>query len=106
MESDTLASQLLPAATALAGLILVFLGGVFNAYESYDTEQKSAVRAKYQLRGWLAFSGFVLALFAAAVAWLVQSGNITAWLNLAASALALSFLLLIVVAALAMKEVK
>jgi hypothetical protein len=104
IDMDTPTSQLFPAATALAGLILVFLGGVFTAYERYDTEQKAAVRSKYRLRAWLAFSGFLLALFAATTPWIVRIGGSEGWLTLGTVALALAFAVLIAVAFLAMME--
>jgi hypothetical protein len=38
-------------ASALAGLILVFLGGVLSSYDSFDTDAKFAVRARYRRNG-------------------------------------------------------
>jgi uncharacterized membrane protein YkgB len=51
--------------TALAGLVLVFLGSVFAAYDSYDTTAQVAVVQKYRRRAWLAFFALLMALLAA-----------------------------------------
>jgi peptidoglycan/LPS O-acetylase OafA/YrhL len=53
------------AATALAGLILVFLGSTSTSYDSYQKTEQGAVRRRYQRRAWFAFVGFVLALLSA-----------------------------------------
>ena len=53
--------------TALAGLILVFLGSIFTSFESYHRTERDAVRSRIQIRAYLAFSGFVFALFASAL---------------------------------------
>lgn len=68
MANTELAEQVLSCGTALAGLILVFLGGVVNAYHGYGAEHQGAVRASYQWRAWIGFLGFVVALSAALLA--------------------------------------
>jgi hypothetical protein len=60
------AGDITAAATALAGLLLVFLGVVTSGFESYSADAKDAVLAKFRRRGWLAFGGFVFALLSAA----------------------------------------
>lgn len=63
-------------ATALAGLILVFLGATSTVFSSYTKEEQRAVRSRFQRRAWFAFIGFALALLSAALAlvgkWLHQ----------------------------------
>jgi uncharacterized membrane protein len=56
------------AATALAGLILVFLGAISASFASYHKQEQAAVRARFQTRAWIAFVGFTLALLSAALA--------------------------------------
>jgi hypothetical protein len=62
--------------TALGGLILVFLGSVVAAFDSYDTTQQRAVRHKYRVRARTALIGF---LFALAAAVLVIPAHWVAW---------------------------
>lgn len=51
------------AATALAGLVLVFLGATSASYESYDPLLRVRnIRARFQRRAWFGFIGFCLAL--------------------------------------------
>jgi hypothetical protein len=44
------------ASTALAGLILVFLGATSTSYDSYQATERGAVRSRYQRRAWFAFN--------------------------------------------------
>jgi lysylphosphatidylglycerol synthetase-like protein (DUF2156 family) len=60
--------DVLAAATALAGLILVFLGATSTSYDSYEATEQGAVRNSYQRRAWFAFVGFALSLVAALLA--------------------------------------
>jgi hypothetical protein len=54
------------AATALAGLLLVFLGAIAVAFDGYQPQERNPVRGRYQRRAWLGFVGFTFAIFAAA----------------------------------------
>lgn len=65
MTEDRLSDLLFSGGTALAGLILVFLGQVVASFESFEAVDRSAVREKHQRRAWLGFSGFAAALLAA-----------------------------------------
>ncbi|MGE5562718.1 MAG: hypothetical protein ACM3ZV_05335 [Bacillota bacterium] len=62
------AGEVVGAATALAGLILVYLGSIAASYASYETTQQGSVRLSHQRRIWLAFIGFVFALSSSALA--------------------------------------
>jgi hypothetical protein len=62
------AGDIATAAAALAGLVLVFLGAIASTFTSYQKQEQAAVRGRLQLRAWLAFVGFVLALLATASA--------------------------------------
>ena len=56
------------AGTALAGLILVYLGSIAASYASFDKTQQGSVRNSHQRRSWLAFTGLAFALVSAALA--------------------------------------
>jgi hypothetical protein len=68
VDTNTLISLLFSGGTALAGLILIFLGGTINAYDAYDATQKPYVRKKYLLRSRLGFTGFLLSVISALTA--------------------------------------
>jgi hypothetical protein len=70
-----LAGDVVTGASALAGLFLVYLGNVTAAFSTFEKQQQVTVRASYQLRGWLAFVGIVLAILAASLALVAK------WLN-------------------------
>ena len=65
MDDTHIADQLLTAATALAGLVLIFLSNAVIAYESYQTQERRTVRIKYRDRGVIALSSFFCALVSA-----------------------------------------
>ncbi|MBU6442424.1 MAG: hypothetical protein KGR48_00815 [Alphaproteobacteria bacterium] len=101
-----IAGDITGAATALAGLILVFLGAISTAFEGYQKTEKSAVRSKFKLRAWIAFVGFVLALLAAALSligkWLVLECAVISALGL----LFVSLILILFAALSAVREIK
>lgn len=68
MNGISVAGEVAGAATALAGLILVYLGSISASYGSYDFTQKGAVRASHRRRAWFAFFGFIISLLAAVFA--------------------------------------
>lgn len=61
-------AEVMGSATALAGLVLVFLGAISGSFDSYQKTEQNAVRGRYSRRAWFAFVGFVLALLSAALA--------------------------------------
>lgn len=67
MDSISIAGEIVGASTALAGLILVYLGGLAASYASYQPQERKSVKASHQKRAWIAFSGLALALLAAAL---------------------------------------
>jgi Kef-type K+ transport system membrane component KefB len=52
---------MLAAASTLAGLLIVFLGGIVARYEGMDEEMKRVLGTAYRRRGTLAFVGFLAA---------------------------------------------
>jgi len=62
------ASDIADAGTALAGLILVYLGAVAVRYETLDPKDQSSARDVYRRHARRAFRGIVIALIAAIAA--------------------------------------
>jgi hypothetical protein len=58
------ASDVVGAGAALAGLTLVFLGHTAAAYHGHPKTDQPAVKKTYQHRALLTFAGFVLSLAA------------------------------------------
>jgi uncharacterized membrane protein len=69
----SVASDIVAAGTALAGLILVYLGAVAVRYETLDPKDQSASRDVYRRHGRRAFRGVVIALVAAIAALTAKS---------------------------------
>ena len=100
-----MASDIIGAGTALAGLILVFLGSVSNGFEAYATQERRSVVKKYQRRSWSAFIAFVLALGAAFLGLLskwLQCGPLT---SVGLVVLVLSFVAVVVIAWVEVREI-
>jgi hypothetical protein len=68
MDGAAVAGEIVTAGTALAGLILIYIGGLVTSFGSYQAAEQKSVRLKFLGRAWTAFVGFVLALLAAALA--------------------------------------
>ena len=62
------AAEVASASTALAGLLLVYLGSLATSYGSFTPQERRAVRKSHYTRGWTAFCGMVICLLAAAAA--------------------------------------
>ena len=77
------------AASALAGLILVYLGAVIGNFSGFDAPERGAVKARYQWRAWFAFVGLILCLVAVAL------GLVAKWLGIAGLAVGALFTLLL-----------
>ena len=97
-ELRELAGDLFTAGSTLAGLILVFLGGILSAYDSFSRDARFAVRAGYRKRGGLALGGFFAALVSAALALGAKWWALPTLLYSAAAGLALAFILTIILA--------
>src|SRR6266536_5619741 len=63
-----IAVDVVTGATALAGLVLVYLGSVASGFAGFLPEQQRTVRRRFQVRAWFAFVGMVLAILAAMLA--------------------------------------
>lgn len=62
------AADVVVGGTALAGLLLVYLGTVTAGFATFDRAQQATVRGSFQLRAWFAFVGMVLAILSAMLA--------------------------------------
>lgn len=105
MAADMVIGMLFSGATALAGLILVFLGGTINAYESYESIEKRSVRNKFRARAWLGFAGFVFAILSALTALSLVYFDSPALEQFSFVTILVSFGFVIALAILAVKEI-
>lgn len=68
VDQAAIMSQVFNGATALAGLLLVFLGNILAGFERYEAEERGSVRDKFKRRAHVSFTGFLAALISAALA--------------------------------------
>jgi len=105
MDKSALINLLFSGGTALAGLILIFLGGILNSFESYDRANRDTVVPIYRPRVRLSFAGFLSSILSALTALAWHWGNSNVLVTLSLIAFLVSCFFLIVVAVLAVKEV-
>jgi hypothetical protein len=67
-SSVELTGDVVTGATALGGLILVYLGGVVTSFASYDRAAQTSVKRKHQIRAWFAVAALILSMLSAAFA--------------------------------------
>jgi protein-S-isoprenylcysteine O-methyltransferase Ste14 len=86
----SLLGQILSAGVSLGGLILVFLGFVVSSFESYDPQEKRAVRERFAVRVWLSFAGLLASVVAAAAGLIGQLSHptVSLWVGVACLTLA------------------
>lgn len=65
MDGTAVSGEVVTAGTALAGLVLIYLGSLVTSYGGYQATEQKAVRGRFQMRAWLAFVGFSLAISSA-----------------------------------------
>jgi hypothetical protein len=79
---DSTASDIITAATFLAGSILVYLGNLTSGFGTYAAEQQADVRASFQRRARIALAAFVASVTtvaaALASAWFDSDGLLAA----------------------------
>jgi len=68
LDIVSIASDIAGASTALAGLILVYLGAVAVRFETLDPKDQASAREIYRRHARRAFRGIVIALVAAIAA--------------------------------------
>jgi len=90
MDGISVAGEVVTAGTALAGLILIYIGSLVTAFGTYQPQEQKSVRIRFLGRAWIAFVGFFLALLAAGMGvvgkWIASAcaGNVAVWVLLAA----------------------
>jgi len=65
MDGIAVAGEVAGAGTALAGLILVYLGALVAGFETFQPQERKANKPRYLKRAWIAFVGVILALLSA-----------------------------------------
>ena len=73
LDIVSIASDIAGAGTALAGLILVYLGAAAVRYETLDPKHQASARDDYRQHARRAFRGLVIALVAAVAAMTAKS---------------------------------
>lgn len=73
LDIVSIASDIAGAGTALAGLILVYLGAVAVRFETLNSKSQASARNVYRQHARRAFRGIVLALGAAVAALIAKS---------------------------------
>lgn len=95
MDGSAVSQEVVGTATALAGLILIYIGTQAAAYGAYNAQEQKTVKGRFQKRAWIALAGVVLSLLAAALGligkWIGSActSNVSVWVLLAAFAWAL-----------------
>ena len=101
LDIVSVASDISAAATALAGLILVYLGAVAVRYEALAPKDQSAVRDDYRRHARRAFRGVVIALFAAVAALTAKSLKAEPYVTMIAAIAVLALLMSFFIAVMA-----
>jgi hypothetical protein len=87
-----LSGDVVAGATALAGLILVYLGGVSSEYAGFDKQAQATVRYRLQVKAWLAVIGLVLSILSAGLALIGKWSGIECIVSVAILLLLISLL--------------
>jgi hypothetical protein len=66
--AEGMASDIITAGTALAGLLLVFIGNAVSDFQGYDAETSDLVRSRYKRKAGFALAGFGLSLLSVLLA--------------------------------------
>lgn len=73
MDALGVAGDVSSAGAALAGLLLVFMGSIATAFESYTKQEQRAVLKRFRYRIYFALAGFILAILAVLLALLAKA---------------------------------
>jgi hypothetical protein len=101
----SLGGDIIAAGTALAGLILIYLGTVVTEYGTYGTEASSSVRWKYLPRAWFALLGMIFSIAASGMAILGKWLGSSCVVGGAAILLSLALLWSVIIAILLAMEI-
>ena len=106
LKAGDVASDIVACGSALAGLLLVYMGALASAFSGFELQEKRAVLRSHQLRAWFAFVGLAFALLS------VILGLAGRWLNMlcievnAMVFIVLSFAWVVTVATLTVLEIR
>jgi len=101
LDLVSVASGIAAAGTALAGLILVYLGAVAVRYETLDPKNQSSARDSYRRHALRAFRGIVIALIAAVAAMTAKSLKAEPYATMIAAMAGLALLMSFFIAVMA-----
>ena len=101
LDLVSVASDIAAAGTALAGLILVYLGAVAVRYETLDAKDQSSARDSYRRHALRAFRGIVIALIAAIAAMTAKSLKAEPYATMIAAVAGLALLMSFFIAVMA-----
>ena len=101
LDIVSVASDIAAAGTALAGLILVYLGAVAVRYETLDRTEQASTRDDYRGHARRAFRGLVIALVAAIAALTAKSLKAEPYATMIAAAAGLALLISFFIAVMA-----
>lgn len=72
LDALGIAGDIIQGGTALAGLMIVFIGNATAGYSSFDKTQQKAVRDVFHQRAWFGFWGVFVAIIAVLLAVLAK----------------------------------
>ena len=101
LDIVSIASDIADAGTALAGLILVYLGAVAVRYETLDPKDQASARDVYRRHARRAFRGIVIALVAAIAALTAKSLKAEPYATMIAAMAGLALLMSFFIAVMA-----
>ena len=101
LDIVSIASDVAGAGTALAGLILVYLGAVAVRYETLDPKDQASARDVYRQHARRAFRGIVIALVAAIAALTAKSLKSEPYATMIAAVAGVALLMSFFIAAMA-----
>lgn len=106
LDPSDIAGDVISGGSALAGLILVYLGSLSTGYSGFDATQQHAVRDFYKKRATFAFIGFVATIIAVIAALFGKWFDIDSMTGAAGFVLIASLAWTIITAYFTMKEIE
>jgi len=101
LDIVSVTSDIAAAGTALAGLILVYLGAAAVRYETLDPKDQASARDDYRQHARRAFRGLVIALVAAVAAMTAKSLKAEPYATMIAAVAGLALLMSFFIAVMA-----
>ena len=101
-----IAGDIVAAASALAGLILVYIGALSASFSTYEAAERKSVIGGFQRRAWFAFVGLALFLLAVLLALFGKWLQIECMIIGALMILAVATAWLVATAILTVREIK